>query len=215
MKRKILFIGLGESYGGVEQFTFSICNSILKDYFEFDFLNYYEVNEKTRNEIEKIGAKEYIVSRYSRKPIRFLKEIYQFYKKHDEYNIIYCNASHASVILYTLPVWRNKQKRIIFHSHLNNGNHKNLHLKLQKLVNRFCSARIACSKEAAIWMYGTLDGVQIIYNGIDTEKFKFRNEIRSEMREKYNLQDKLVIGHVGRFAEMKNHGFLLRIFKEI
>lgn len=215
MKYKILFLGLGESYGGVEQFIFSICNSFLKDYFEFGFLNYYEIDDKTQNEINKIGAMEYRVSRYSKNPIRFLKEIYQFYHTNDEYKVIYCNASHASVILYAFPIWMNKGKKIVFHSHSSDGNHKRLHLKLQRLVNKFCTVKLACSEEAGLWMYGNLKNVQIIHNGIDTERFKFRSITRDRLRKKYNLQGRLVIGHVGRLSKVKNHDLLLSVFKEI
>ena len=215
MKRKILFIGLGTSYGGVEQFTCSVCDSFLKDSYEFEFLNYYKVDEQTKDMIAKIGGKEYRVSRYSANPVRFLKEIHEFYRKHADYDAIYCNASYASVIFYTLPVWRDKRKKIVFHSHASDGNHKRLQIALRKLVNKFCDLKIAASESAALWMYGEGKEVQIVYSCIDAKRFQFRQEIRDMMREKYRLGDKLVIGHVGRLTEVKNHSFLLQVFKEL
>ena len=35
------------------------------------------------------------------------------------------------------------------------------------------------------------------------------------MREKLGVGDKIVIGHVGRFAQPKNHTFILDVFNEI
>ena len=37
----------------------------------------------------------------------------------------------------------------------------------------------------------------------------------SELKRKYRLEDKLVIGHVGRFAPEKNHKFIVDVFDEI
>ena len=43
----------------------------------------------------------------------------------------------------------------------------------------------------------------------------YNEEKRKEIRKKLNVEDKLVIGHVGTFTKPKNHKFLLKIFKEI
>ena len=52
-------------------------------------------------------------------------------------------------------------------------------------------------------------------NAIDAADFAYDEKTRKEMREKYGLQDKFVVGHVGRFGFMKNHDFLLDVFAEI
>ena len=57
--------------------------------------------------------------------------------------------------------------------------------------------------------------VQIVHNGIDTERFRFNDEIRQDYRKKLNLINNYVIGHIGRFNDQKNHSFLLDIFKEV
>ena len=35
------------------------------------------------------------------------------------------------------------------------------------------------------------------------------------MREEFKIEDELVVGHVGRFSQAKNHGYLIEIFLEI
>ena len=42
----------------------------------------------------------------------------------------------------------------------------------------------------------------------------YNEEIRNRIRLEYHLQDKKVIGHVGRFMAQKNHTFLIDIFAE-
>lgn len=55
----------------------------------------------------------------------------------------------------------------------------------------------------------------ILNNGIDFSKF-FNIEKKEVLRKKYNIKsDMVVLGHVGRFASVKNHTFLIDIFAEV
>ena len=65
-------------------------------------------------------------------------------------------------------------------------------------------------------MFGSSEGVRIIHNGIDTEKFRFSEAYRAEIRQKYDIDDDtLVIGHVGRLMYQKNQEFLIRIMADM
>lgn len=57
--------------------------------------------------------------------------------------------------------------------------------------------------------------VQVLPNAIALEKYAYDPAKREQLRRELELTDRLVIGHVGRFNPMKNHGFLLEIFAEI
>ena len=52
-------------------------------------------------------------------------------------------------------------------------------------------------------------------NGIEVERFRYNEEVRREVRRELNVEDKIVIGHAGRFMQQKNHMFLLDIFRKI
>ena len=77
----------------------------------------------------------------------------------------------------------------------------------------------ACSDLAAEAVFGKKrykeNRVTILPNAVDTKEFLPNAKIRTELRMKYGLEDKFVIGHVGRFHYAKNHEFLLEIFAEI
>lgn len=213
--KKILFVGFGEEYGGVEQLVFSLCDSTFKDKYEFDFLSYYHIPEITKEKIKNLNSNWYYVTRYSKNLFLFFKEIFSFYISHSEYTIVYCNANHASMIMYTLPLWFSRKIKIVFHSHVREADNKSLHKLFRFLVNWRCDLKIACSGQAAEWMYGKNKNVQIVYNGIDVEQFKYDVETRKELRARYGLDNKLVIGHVGRLTPVKNHLFLIDVFNEI
>ncbi len=76
---------------------------------------------------------------------------------------------------------------------------------------------LACSAAAAEYMFGkkTAEHAIIARNGIDTRKFRFRENERSARKKELGLENSFVIGHVGRFHEQKNHKFLIEIFREI
>ena len=52
----------------------------------------------------------------------------------------------------------------------------------------------------------------IINNAIQLQHFQYDEEKRKELRDKYNLNNKNVIGHIGRFQPQKNQEFLVEIF---
>lgn len=77
----------------------------------------------------------------------------------------------------------------------------------------------ACSNDAGKWMFGDEknDGEEfiVIKNGIDIEKYTHNPRIRAKFRKDLDLEGKKVIGHVARFNKVKNHTFLIDIFKNL
>ena len=56
----------------------------------------------------------------------------------------------------------------------------------------------------------------VIHNGIDFDKFRSVLENKNEIRQDIGInREAFVIGHVGRFSEAKNHGFLVDVFAEV
>ena len=47
------------------------------------------------------------------------------------------------------------------------------------------------------------------------KSFSYNEMSRNEFRERYHLQNKYVIGHIGRFNMQKNHEKLITIYEEI
>ena len=213
-EQRVLIIGLGKEFGGVESFIQKTCQGLIEHGYHFDFLTYYDISKLTQDKIKLLGSKIYKVERYSKNPLHFIREIKEFYRKHTEYSIVHCEASHASMILYTFPIWFNKNRKIVFHSHNSSGNHKGLQRWMRLLVNLMADRRLACSQKASNWMFGRKKST-IIYNGIETSKFKYNEKLRCDLRQKFHAEEATVIGHIGRFEKQKNHRFLIEIFIEV
>jgi glycosyltransferase involved in cell wall biosynthesis len=84
----------------------------------------------------------------------------------------------------------------------------------ESLATHFC----ACSRLAADWLFGSQiprERIKVLPNAIDVEKFAYNPAIRRQYREELGIEDKFIIGHVGRFEYQKNHEFLLDVFAEV
>lgn len=86
-------------------------------------------------------------------------------------------------------------------------------LRIRYVANYF----MACSVSAAIWLFGENKAkiTYILNNAINVSKYSFSEEKRKKIRNQFRLDNKYVIGHVGRLSYQKNHEFLIRIFSEI
>ena len=73
----------------------------------------------------------------------------------------------------------------------------------------------ACSRHAGEWMFGKNSSFKIIHNAVDLSKYAFNQDVRDNIRNKLGINDKFVIGHIGRFCYQKNQEFLIDIFNEI
>ena len=89
---------------------------------------------------------------------------------------------------------------------------------MRTLILAYSTDLVACGEKAGERLYGKnayKKRANLILNGINTEIFRFSEEKRNEIRQKLNLQDKFVIGHTGRLAEVKNQSFLIELMPEI
>lgn len=214
---------------GIESFIMNIYRNIDRSKVQFDFLVTRNQTEFYDDEIKELGGKKNVIDKMHIKNtffrvIRESIELYKFLKKNN-YECIHIHSGTPLRVFYLMAAKLAKIKIRIYHSHSGEvlGPHKNLNIKkvifkfLSNMMPFFATDYFACSEVAAVWMYPKriLKDVKIIHNGIDIEKFLFNNEIRDEYRLKLDLQDNLVIGHIGRFNNQKNHTFLIDVFNEL
>ena len=90
-----------------------------------------------------------------------------------------------------------------------------IHRLFRPLLNVVSTVKLAPSQLAAEYMFGKKTKYVMLNNGVDKSVFKYDKIGRENIRNEFNLKDKLVVGHIGRFHDQKNHEFLLEIFGEI
>ncbi|MFR0544737.1 glycosyltransferase [Limosilactobacillus reuteri] len=222
MKKRILVIGLTNRMGGVETFIYNTTRFSNKTKYEYDFLVHGAKNtvfQKEINDFYDNGEHFYFIPSFKEKPIECLKALSSFYKENGEkYDFVHLETGATSEVVYVFPFCFFYHFALITHSHNGGGYSPVINSLFRPIVNISSSVKLACSVEASNWLFGKnkINKVKIINNGIDTARFTFNKAARKRIRDQYHIDsDTFIVGHIGRFSEQKNHGFLLQIFKEI
>lgn len=95
---------------------------------------------------------------------------------------------------------------------------RSAHTLLRPMLNAVTTVKLAPSDLAADFMFGkhvARKGAHLLHNGVDLNVFRYDTEGRREIRREFSLENKLVVGHVGRFHRQKNHLYLLEVFAKI
>ncbi len=207
--------------GGVEAVVMNYYRHIDRDKIQFDFICDDDSTRIPTEEIEKLGGKVILIPPYQKvfKYHKTLKKVLQ----DGQYKIVHSHINALSVF----SLWAAKSAKVpvrIAHSH-STSNKKEWKKTLLKNILRpfskvFATDYFCCSELAGRWLFGnkTYDQgkVYLLNNAIDVDKFKYDEKIRKEKRKELNIKDnQLVIGHIGRFVQQKNHEFLIDIFNEI
>lgn len=207
--------------GGVESVVMNYYRHIDRTKIQFDFICDEDSTNIPYEEIEKMGGKVILISPY--------QKVFKYHKKLKEvlksggYKIVHSHINTLSVFSLFAAKCAGVPVRIA-HSH-STTNKKEKKKNLLKQVLRpfskvFATDYMCCSELAGRWLFGNKEydngNVYLLNNAIDLDKFKYDEEKRKEKRKELNIEDStLVIGHVGRFVEQKNHRFLIDIFNEV
>ncbi len=185
---------------------------------QFDFLLRSQENIYA-DEIEKLGGRVYYTAEFPKYYFKNKKQTIKFFKEHaSEYSAIHV---HCNALLYVNVFNIAKKYGInvrIIHSHSTKTKNKLfeiIHKINKKKIHKMANGYFACSKEAGKWAFNQKIDYKVINNGIDVQRFKYSNEAREEIREELSLEGKFVVGHVGRFLDVKNHAFLLDVFEKV
>ena len=206
--------------GGAETMVMNYYRKINRNKVQFDFMVHREEEGAYETEIKELGGKIYrMLPMYPKNFSIYKKEIRKFFEEHKEYKIIH---SHMSELGYFALREAKRQGIPIRICHAHNAP-QGFEWKMivrnyfKKKMMPYLTHMFMCGKESGDWLFGKENEKKFIQlnNAIDAEKFRYDEKRRHEVRRKLNVENKLVIGHVGRFNTQKNHKFLVDIFAEI
>lgn len=207
--------------GGVESVVMNYYRNIDRNKIQFDFICDNDSTNIPYAEIESLGGKVILIPPYQ-KVIKYHKELKRVLKE-GNYKIVHSHINTLSVFSLFAAKCAGVPVRIA-HSHSTTNKKeksKNLMKQLLRPFSKvFATDYMCCSELAGRWLFGDKEydkgNVYLLNNAIDLNKFKYDEVIRREKRKELNIDDDtLVIGHVGRFVEQKNHRFLIDIFNEV
>ena len=207
--------------GGVESVIMNYYRNIDRDKIQFDFICDDDSTNIPYDEIEKLGGKVILIPPYQ-KVFKYHKQLKKVLKE-ENYRIVHSHINALSVFSLFAAKCAGVPVRIA-HSHSTTNKKekkKNLLKQILKPFSKlFATNYMCCSEHAGRWLFGNKEydkgNVYILNNAIDLDKFKYDERIRKIKRKQLDIKDDtLVIGHIGRFVEQKNHRFLIEIFNDL
>lgn len=131
-------------------------------------------------------------------------------------NVIHSHMFHANMIARFVKMLR-KNIRVICSSHSNYEGGR-LRMAMYRLTEKLCDVHTNVSDNAAkaLMKAGAVKNKKIttVYNGIETNKYKFDENIRSDARKALSFDEDLqVILTIGRIDTPKDYPTLLKAFK--
>lgn len=204
------------NYGGVEMVVMNYYRHIDRTKVQFDFFALEGSTIPQREEIEKLGGRVYIVPKYTHL-FSYEKAIQKLFKE-NKYQIVHCHMNTLGVFAMYGAKRAGVPIRILHnHSTAGKGETKKNIIKylLRPFATLFPTHLCACGQYSGDWIYGKKTRFEIIKNAINLDKFLYNEGTRDELRSELQIEDKFVIGHIGRFCYQKNHDLLIDIFNEV
>lgn len=219
MKRVLVIAANNLGIGGIQSVIIELkrelSDEIRFDYVVYDHLDSYYENEcRSGGEIYTVLAKTSGFAKrmdFYLRGLRLYRGVYRITKEHGPYDAVHChNFFEAGIVLKAskklhvpvriahchscVPIAKKKvAKRLYSHVY-------------RKLILRNATACLACSKLAGDYLFGKNAKYDVIPNPVDTARFSFRAE------EALNPWSFI---QVGRYGNLKNPVFSLKVFAEI
>ncbi|MDE7424166.1 MAG: glycosyltransferase family 1 protein [Lachnospiraceae bacterium] len=207
---------------GLETMLMNYYRHIDRELIQFDFLANKPKPGAYEEEVRKLGGRIFVSPGFN--PVKlpkYRKFMKNLFIENPEIQIVH--AHNGALAYYALrEAQRNHIPHRIAHSH-----NSKINWDLKWPIKQYCRANLkkaatecwGCG-ELAVEFYFGKEIVQnkdyiLIRNAIEEERFLYNEQIRKKLRKKYHVEEKFVLGHVGRFMYQKNHTFLIDIFAEV
>lgn len=217
--KRILHIVGAMNRAGTETMLMNIYRNIDREKVQFDFISYSQQDAHYDDEINSLGGKVIKLANTQsiKEHIQVIKE-YGPYEAVHSHTLFHCGIANLAANMAGIKIR-------IAHAHTNfdqnNSVVKKLYIKVMRsIITKTSTHLLACSNEAGKYLFGenVIKKSNYIFfpNLIDYSGFlKVDYEEVIRLKEEFGLQGNIVVGHIGRFINAKNHIFLLEVFKSL
>jgi len=205
--------------GGVGTVMLNYQKYIDAEKVHIDYLIFGEELEQFDESVKALGSKVFVYPALSGSHIGRTKAyMEEFFSSHaSEYDVVHLHAPTIAFLAFPVIAKYGIKHRIV-HSHAT----LYAESKVKAVRNRILWAlakgkitdRIGCSKAAGDFLFGE-DEFTVLKNAIVCEDYMYDEAMRLQVRKQESVEDKLVVGNVGRFSLQKNQTFLIEIFAKI
>ena len=207
---------------GIETMLMNYYRHIDRSKIQFDFLCNKKKPGAYDDEIKRMGGRIYHTPGLNpAKYPSYLKCMKKIFEENSEYKIV--EAHNGALGVFALHAAKVNHIPVrIFHAHgasITRDWKLPIKLVCKALLPSNMNQHFSCGIEAARCYFGEKvverNDYELIPNAIEVNRFVFDPTIRNRIRHDNHLENKHVVGHVGRFMSQKNHTFLLDVFAEV
>lgn len=220
---KILHVSGAMNVGGTETMLINLYRKINED-IQFDFISYSNEEAYYDKEIEALGGRVIKLNAPSEVGIiSAIKDIMKVIEENGPYNAVHTHMLFNCGIAM-IAAWLSNVRVRVSHAHTTSDESESFVRKvyisiMRFIINIFSTDFLACSDAAGKYLFGssivTNKKYKMLPNYIDYEKFINCNDKNSIRKELGINDDDIVVCHIGRFIQAKNHSFLIEVVKEL
>lgn len=224
MTSKVLHIMSGFG-GGISSFIWNKAIAMDKEKIIFDIMTYDDCSIEFENDIANMGGKIFKIPNpkiVGWKP--FYKAVNEVMSHSEMYEMVHSHIPGYRAIPFRLIAKKNGINRFIIHAHTSSNPlipEKSMEKINRNLNGLLATEKVSCGIKASSYVFGEKyvqeKKIMHIPNSID-ETLYFHNNDDSPIKETFfetTSSDTIIIGHVGRFHEVKNHDFMIQIMLKL
>lgn len=214
MEMRILHIVTSIDTGGVSTMLFNYYKYMDRETFHFDIVAIERKHIHKFHELfEELGAQVHYMPKNYIKRLMYVCNLI----RNGNYDVIHSHIELPSAVYLSIAKIFGIRIRIA-HAHMAFLSYKSLNSQIMRyILNKVATHRWGCSHDALIGLFGYKYGEKstVIYNAIDIKKYSFDKKKRKLLRKDLLIEDKYVVGFIGRLTYPKNIFYLLDIFYEL
>ncbi|WP_286057936.1 glycosyltransferase family 1 protein [Bacillus mojavensis] len=221
-QQRVLHVLSGMNRGGAETMVMNLYRKMDRSKVQFDFLTYRNDPCAYDEEILSLGGRLfYVPSIGQSNPLTFVKNVRNTIKENGPFSAVHAHTDFQTGFIALAARLAGVQVRVC-HSHNTswktafNWKDRLQLMVFRRLILSYATELCACGEDAGRFLFGRSNmerkRVHLLPNGIDLDLFSPAGKAPDDEKKARGIaSDRLIIGHVARFHEVKNHAFLLKL----
>ncbi|MHB1001506.1 MAG: glycosyltransferase family 1 protein [Armatimonadota bacterium] len=219
--KRVLHVVSAMNRGGAETMIMNIYRYIDRNKLQFDFIVHVDSEGHYDQEIKSLGGRIfYIGSLGNSGSIKYIRNLKNVISENGPFTAVHSHTDFQGGFVALGAKLAGIKKRIV-HSHNTDWHKSNsivnyiILFVLKGLINAYATDKCACGRDAALFLFGQTavnnKDIRLINNSINVDSFV---NAKAPGRSSLGIADDcMIIGHIGRFYEQKNHKHIIDIAK--
>lgn len=202
--------------GGKKNLIMEYYRHIDRDKIQFDFICDSDSQAIPEQEILELGGRVYKISPYQH-IVRNMVDMARIFRQ-NKYKVVHAYNSTMNLFPMAIAKYCNVPVRISESlSMAHEGDWKTILKKILRPMSRlYANYYMSCGEDCGRWQFGNklfdTGKVDVFKTVINTEFNSYDRGLREKTRVEFGWEDKIVIGHIGRFTAQKNSVHMIEIF---